>query len=232
MIAVSVVIENFFPPSPSDVFIVLAAFLSDRGILDPWTIFFVAWGFGTGGGVLVYWSARRFGRRFFESKAGRRLISPGGFAVIEKEYVRFGVIGIFFFRMLPAFRAVVAPFAGLVNLSPWRALLPITLACAVWYGGLTFLGSTVGAEWGAIRSILGRVNQGLGLVALILAVGIVVWVVRRRKAGRTARLATLTPFDPLHPEQAAPIVDGLPVITAEALEEARERKGAKRDPPP
>jgi membrane protein DedA with SNARE-associated domain len=45
VIAVSVIIENFFPPSPSDVFVVLAAFLSSRGQLDPWTIFLVAWGF-------------------------------------------------------------------------------------------------------------------------------------------------------------------------------------------
>ena len=96
--------------------------------MEPLTIFLVAWGFGVGGAVLVYWASRQYGRKLFHSRLGRRLISPGTFAAIEKEYPRFGMLGMFIFRMLPAFRSVVAPFAGFVNLPPARALLPIVLA--------------------------------------------------------------------------------------------------------
>jgi membrane protein DedA with SNARE-associated domain len=221
VIAVSVVIENFFPPSPSDVFVLLAAFLTHQGTMDPLAIFLVAWVFGVAGAVVVYWSSRRFGRRFFESALGRRLITPGTFAAIEREYVRFGMGGIFIFRMLPAFRAVVSPFAGFVNLPARRAFPPIILACAVWYGGLTLLGSSVGANWGVIRRWFGRVNAGLGVVAGLALVGLVLWILARRKARRRERLAALAPFDPAHPEQPAPLVDGLPVISADALEQAR-----------
>ncbi len=221
MIALSVVVENFFPPSPSDVFVLLAAFLTHQGTMDPLTIFLVAWVFGVGGAVAVYWSSRRFGRRFFETPFGRRLITPGAFAAIEREYVRFGMIGIFIFRMLPAFRAVVSPFAGFVNLPARRAFPPIFLACAVWYGGLTLLGSSVGANWSVIRRWFGRVNAGLGVLAGLALLGLVLWVLHRRKERRRERLAALTPFDPAHPEQPAPMVDGLPVISAEALEQAR-----------
>lgn len=231
MIAVSVVIENFFPPSPSDVFVLLAAFLTHQGAMDPLTIFLVAWTFGVGGAVAVYWSSRRFGRRFFETPFGRRLITPGAFAAIEREYVRFGMVGIFIFRMLPAFRAVVSPFAGFVNLPARRALPPIVLACAVWYGGLTLLGSSVGANWSVIRHWFGRVNAGLGIVAGLALLGLVLWVLRRRKARRLEQLAELTPFDPAHPEQPAPMVDGLPVISAEALERARLDQQQERDAP-
>ena len=228
VIAFSVVIENFFPPSPSDVFVLLAAFLTHQGTLEPLTIFLVAWGFGVAGAVAVYWSSRKFGRRFFETPVGRRLIGPGAFASIEREYVRFGMGGIFFFRMLPAFRAVVAPFAGFVNLPAQRALPPIVLACAVWYGGLTFLGSAVGSEWSTIKLYLGRVNLGLGIVAgLVLAVIIFV-VLRRRKERRRERLASLAPFDPAHPERPAQMVDGLPVIDPAALEEARRAREEER----
>lgn len=221
VIAVSVVIENFFPPSPSDVFVLLAAFLTHQGTMDPVTIFLVAWTFGVAGAVAVYWSSRKFGRRFFETPFGRRLITPGAFAAIEKEYVRFGMIGIFIFRMLPAFRAVVSPFAGFVNLPARRAFPPIILACAVWYGGLTLLGSSVGANWEVIRHWFGRVNAGLGVLAGIAVLVLVIWILRRRKAQRAERLAALEPFDPANPEQPAPMVDGLPVISAAALEKAR-----------
>jgi len=181
VIAGSVIIENFFPPSPSDVFVVLAAFLSSRGDLEPLTIFFVAWGFGVFGAIVVYFSARHFGRRFLDSRTGRRVITPAAFAGIEREYLRFGVAGIFISRLLPGFRAFVAPFAGFVSLSPAKALIPITLAAGTWYAGLTFLGSTMGAEWEAISGVLGRLNRTLAIAAGVVAVLLTIWLLRRKR---------------------------------------------------
>ena len=223
MIAISVVIENFFPPSPSDVFVVVAAFLAKRGPLEPLDIFLVAWGFGVAGAVLVYWSSRRFGRRFFQGRLGRRLMTPGTFAAIEREYLRFGVVGIFVFRMLPAFRAVVAPFAGLVNLGPARTLIPITLACATWYGGLTLLGGAVGSEWETISATLSKLNKGLWILALIVLATLTFFVLRRRRESRS-RVAGLRPFDPEFPERPAELQEGLPHISVEALDEARRAR--------
>lgn len=224
MIAVSVIIENFFPPSPSDVFVVLAAFLTHRGTLEPVTIFLVAWGFGFGGAVLVYWASRRFGRRFFHSRLGRRVISPGAFAAIEREYLRFGMLGMFIFRLLPAFRSVVAPFAGFVNLSPARTLLPIVVATGTWYAVLTFLGTKLGSEWETINSTLQRLNTGLGVAAGIVLLALVIWILRRRRTLRRNRIEELEPFDPLHPERTVPIVGGLPDISAAELEAARRKR--------
>lgn len=184
VIAASVIVENFFPPSPSDVFVVLAAFLSHRGGLDPLTIFLVAWGFGVFGAVVVYYTARRLGRRFLDSRMGRRIITPSGFAAMEREYLRFGVAGIFITRLLPGFRAFVAPFAGFVNLPPQRALIPIALAAGTWYGALTLLGSTMGSEWDTIIGILRGLNRTLGIIAALGAVLLVLWIVRRRRERR------------------------------------------------
>ena len=229
MIAVSVIIENFFPPSPSDVFVVLAAFLTHRGTLDPLTIFLVAWSFSVGGAVLVYWASLRYGRRFFASPLGRRLISPGTFATIEKEYVRFGTLGMFVLRVLPAFRSVVAPFSGLVGLSKTRTFVPIVAASGLWFAALTLLGSRLGAEWETIVGSLEKLNTGLGIAAAAAGGLLVVWFLHRRKALRRERLAQMAPFDPENPEQPAPMVDGLPNITAERLEAARrERRESDR----
>lgn len=231
VIAISVIVENFFPPSPSDVFVVLAAFLTHRGTMEPLTIFLVAWGFGVGGAILVYWASRRFGRRFFHSRLGRRVISPGTFAALEREYLRFGMLGMFVFRMLPAFRSVVAPFAGFVNLPPGRALLPIVLASGTWYAALTLLGTKLGSEWETINATLRRLNTGLGIAAGIVLVLLVVWFLRRRKALSRARIEELEPFDPMHPERTVPIVEGLPDISGAELEAARRRR-IGRDPEP
>ena len=231
VIAFSVIIENFFPPSPSDVFVVLAAFLTHRGTMEPLTIFLVAWGFGVGGAVLVYWASRRFGRRFFQSRLGRRVISPGTFAALEREYLRFGMLGMFVFRVLPAFRSVVAPFAGFVNLPPGRALLPIVLASGTWYAALTFLGTKLGSEWETINGTLRRLNTGLGIAAAVLLVALVIWFLHRRKALSRARIEELAPFDPMHPERSVPMVGGLPDISGEELEAARRRRSGRNTEP-
>jgi len=83
--------------------------------------------------------------------------------VIEREYLRFGVAGIFVSRFLPGIRAVVPPFAGLVGLSPLRTLLPMALASGIWYGGITILGTLIGSNWERINQIVTVSTARLGL---------------------------------------------------------------------
>jgi membrane protein DedA with SNARE-associated domain len=59
---------------------------------------------------------------------------------MEREYMRFGIAGIFISRLLPGFRSFVAPFAGLANLSPAKTLIPIAAAATLWYGFLVYVG--------------------------------------------------------------------------------------------
>jgi membrane-associated protein len=172
------------PPVPADAAVLLGAFLSHRGVTDPALVFAVVWATNVAGALGVYLFARRYGRRFFASGRGRRLLAPEAIGVIEREYLRFGILGIFLARFLPGIRAVVPPFAGIVNLSLPRALLPIALASGVWYGGVTLLGSALGASWERIAAILANVNRTLGIAALATLVGLATWVYlrARRKA--------------------------------------------------
>lgn len=185
LIALSCVVENFFPPSPSDVFVAMAAFLSHRGAYEPSTIFATALAGGLGGAVAVYAVARRHAAGFARSRVGRKVLPPNATAFLLKEYGRYGAVGMFITRLLPGFRSVVAPFAGLTGLGPVRTLAPISLACILWYATLTFIGARLGAEWEAIRRILGNLNQALGLIALLVAGGLAfLWIRWRRRRGR------------------------------------------------
>lgn len=184
LIAFSCVIENFFPPSPSDVFVAMAAFLSHRGSYDPLTIYATAVTGGLLGAVGVYLIARRHAARFTASRLGRALLPPEATAFLLKEYGRYGAVGIFLTRLLPGFRSVVAPFAGLSGLGPIRALAPIALACVVWYGAITLIGVRLGEEWATIRDALTGLNRVLSVVAAMLAAAIVAFVIWRRRRRR------------------------------------------------
>jgi membrane protein DedA with SNARE-associated domain/uncharacterized tellurite resistance protein B-like protein len=201
-------IENVVPPVPADAAVLLGAFLSQRGVTAPIAVFLVVWVANVGGAVGVYLLVRRYGRQLFASPRGRRLVAPEAIAVIEREYLRFGLVGIFLARFLPGIRAVVPPFAGIVNLSFGRAVVPIALASGVWYGGVTLLGSVLGAQWERIAAILASVNKILGVVALALGLGWIayLWVrARRRHRERVWDAVTRALGDDAAEEDAGPI---------------------------
>ncbi len=173
------------PPVPADAAVLLGAFLSRRGVTTPAVVFLVVWLCNAAGALGVYFAARRYGRRLFMEGQGRRLFSPEAIGVIEREYLRFGLVGIFFARFLPGIRAVVPPFAGIINLAPMRAGVPIVLASGIWYGGITIVGALLGIEWDRISALLGRVNSGLAyLTVAVIVLWVAVMYVRARRRRR------------------------------------------------
>jgi membrane protein DedA with SNARE-associated domain/uncharacterized tellurite resistance protein B-like protein len=201
VLALLAAVENVLPPVPSDAAVALGAFLSHRHVTTPLLVFLVTWVANLLGAAGVYLAARRYGRRLFASPTGRRLLAPRSLAVLEREYLRFGVAGIFLSRFLPGIRAVVPPFAGLVGLGAVRTFVPMGLASAVWYGGITLLGAVIGAEWSRITGLIAGVNRTLGVVALALALGGGGWYLLRARRRRRERVwhATRDALDPAAP---------------------------------
>ncbi len=189
ILAATTFLENAFPPSPSDVAVALGAFLSHRGVTTPWLVFTVAWTASSIGAVVVYGLARRYGRSLFAGRLGRKLLSPHAVATIEREYLRFGIAGMFLGRLLPGVRSFVAPFAGIMNLSPLKALAPMILASGLWYGGLTVLGAKIGSEWETINQFLSGLNRGLAYAAGVLVAIVAGLLIMRRFRQRDAQLA-------------------------------------------
>ena len=189
------------PPVPSDAAVALGAFLSSRGLTTPVGVFAVTWLSNLAGAAAVYLVARRYGRRLFATGVGRRLLAPRSLAIIEREYLRFGVAGIFLSRFLPGIRAVVPPFAGLVGLSATRTLVPMGIASALWYGGITILGTVIGTEWERISRIIAGINRTLGIIAAVVIAAGVFWYLRRRRQRQQDRIwhATEEALDPAAP---------------------------------
>ena len=188
ILAVTTFLENCFPPTPSDVAVALGAFLSHRGVTTPLTVFLISWGSSSLGAIVVYGLARRYGRSLFSGRLGRKLLSPHAVATIEREYLRFGIVGIFIGRLIPGVRSFVAPFAGIVNLSPLKSLIPMILASGIWYGALTIAGSTLGAEWEAISRFISGLNQTLAYTGIAVAILVIGLLVMRRFRRREERL--------------------------------------------
>lgn len=191
VLGLSTFVENVFPPMPSDLAAALGGFLSQRGVVSPAAVWLVAWLSNLAGAVVVYLLARRYGRGFVGSRLGQQLLPPDAVIGMERAYLRFGIAGIFVSRFLPGFRSFVAPFVGLVNLPPIRALATMGIATGIWYAGLVWAGARLGEEWDTISRFIGQLNRTLGLVALatIALIGWWVWRRNRERGPRRAQLA-------------------------------------------
>ncbi len=177
-------LENVVPVIPADTVVALGAFMSHRGLTSPLGVFLASWAANCAGAAAVYFATYRYGRSFMDTGFGRRLVTPAGIVVIEREYARFGIAGIVLARLLPGVRAIVPAFAGLVRLEPARALIPICLASGIWYGAITLLAARVGAEWDTIVRWLADVNRAMAVVTVVVIVVVIVAFIRRRRERR------------------------------------------------
>jgi membrane protein DedA with SNARE-associated domain/uncharacterized tellurite resistance protein B-like protein len=231
-VALFAAIENVFPFVPSDVgILVVAALLVREGPLDPG----ILWGAATLGntvGALLPWAiARRFGPRFAQSRSGRRLLPPDMVSLVEREYVRFGLPGIFLCRLIPAVRFIVAPFAGLVGIGPVRTFVPLALAASVWYGLLLGGGWLIGGQREALLRFMRGLNLGLAIVGgVVIGAAFIWWYLRRQRLGQAAgeRLAkalhaAIAEIRRTPPVEAAPIplaATALLLVELAAVDEA------------
>lgn len=176
--------ENVFPPVPADTAVAVGAFLSVGGRVSAWGVFLVVWTANVLSAALVYAAARTVGRAFFRGPLGRRLLRRAALARIERLYDRHGTWAIFASRFIPGARAIVPAFAGVANLDPARALLPVTIASAIWYGALTLMAALFIRNLGAVSAFLTRVQGGVVVLGVAAAVALV-WVLRRRRRPST-----------------------------------------------
>jgi len=179
LIGLLAAVENVFPPVPADTAVALGGFLAGRGTLDVWAVFLVTWIANVGSAAGVYAVARRYGPPFFAGPIGRRLVPPHVLQHIAAAYHRHGLWGIFLSRLLPVWRAVVPPFAGIAQVPAARALVPVAVASGLWYGAIAFLVAELGSNFEEALAALARVNRLLGVVAVVLLAAGGFWTWRR-----------------------------------------------------
>jgi membrane protein DedA with SNARE-associated domain len=175
-------VENIFPPVPADVAVALGAFLSND-LRSAAILGTACWLANTASSAGMYWLGR-YHREFFRTGWPRKLLTPEAMAALEHAYARYGLVGIFVSRFLPTVRAAVTPFAGIVGVSATRALVPATLASALWYAVLVVVGTLVSREWERVNRLLAQLSGVLGAIGLALTVIAVFWIWRQAQRRR------------------------------------------------
>lgn len=165
-------LENLFPPIPSELVMPLAGYTSAQGGLSLVGVI-VAGTLGSVLGALFwYYVARWLGEhrlRSWTRRYGRWItLGPRDVDQADRWFDRHGGWVVFFGRLVPTVRTLVAIPAGLFGMNIWHYLILTTAGSAIWTGGLAIVGWWLGSRWASVGAYIDPVAYAVVASIVIL----------------------------------------------------------------
>lgn len=184
-IAVLMILENIFPPIPSEIIMPLAGFTITQGNFK-FTLVVLSGAVGSLLGMLPwYYVGKRVGekrlRRWID-RHGKWLTLTGKDIDRSKRWFnKYGGAVVLFGRVIPGIRTYISIPAGLEEMPLFSFLLYSTIGTICWVSLLTCSGYLLGQHYHLVEQFLKPIS---GIVLAILFVALVVWFIRRRNCQR------------------------------------------------
>ncbi len=187
-------VENLFPPIPSELVMPFAGFASGQGRMDFWGAVVAGTLGSVVGAIILYFVGQYAGEpllRVFLRRYGRIwMLSEADLDRSLTFFNRYGYWVVLTARVIPVVRSLISIPAGMGRM-PLLPFLALTIVgSAVWTLLLTYAGLVLGENW---TVVLDWIKQYQRVVIVILVVAIVAfglrWYVSRRRelAGAAAR---------------------------------------------
>ena len=174
-------LENVFPPIPSEVVMPLAGFLAATGELTFLGVLIAGTLGSVAGATFWYWIGLKLGEdrlRHFTERHGRWLtISPEEVDRASDWFRRHGAWAILIGRILPGLRTLISVPAGVARMPLLPFLIYTTLGSVVWIAGLTVLGYVLEAQYERVAGWLDPISW----VVVGALVAVYVWRLVRQE---------------------------------------------------
>lgn len=170
-VAVLMLLENIFPPIPSEVVMPVAGIASGRGDLNIALVIL----FGTVGAVsgqlLWYWLGVKVGEEGLKKLARRHgrwlTVSAQDIEKADRWFDRHGHKAVLFGRMIPGVRTLISLPAGLSGMSLRRFLIYSALGSGAWTAALAMAGFALGERSESVTRWIGPVSTAVLVGVLV-----------------------------------------------------------------
>ncbi len=173
-----IMIENIFPPIPSEVILLFGGFMTTYTKLNIFGMVVASTLGSLFGAIILYYIGKIFNKdrlkKIISGKLGKILrLKVSDIDNADNWFDNKGNKTVFFCRFIPLVRSLISIPAGMSEMSMFKFLLYTLFGSLIWNTVLIIVGSVVGENWTKIVNILDTYSH---IVVLILFVVVVVGV--------------------------------------------------------
>ena len=166
--------ENIFPPSPSDLVVVVGGSLIGTGVISFFpTLFLITLG-SVAGFMTIYYIGSTLDKKVVKTHK-LKLIPTKGIEKVEAWFAKYGYWMIAANRFMPGTRSVISLFAGLSELKVKRTIILSSLSALGWNILMLYLGMIFERNVKKVDILLETYSN---IVLAITAAAIIIYFVR------------------------------------------------------
>ena len=185
---VLIMLENVFPPIPSEVILTFGGFMTTASSLTKIGVIAAATAGSVAGAVILYGiglllDVERLGK--IVDRWGRVLrLTRDDVHKADAWFDKYGPWTVFFCRLVPLIRSLISLPAGMSNMNFLLFLLLTTLGSLIWNTILVSLGAAVGDNWERIVEYMDIYSNVAYAIIAVLGIAAIVWYInfRRKRA--------------------------------------------------
>ena len=180
-------LENVFPPIPSELIIPLAGFVSTQGKLSLLGVILAGTLGSVLGAVALYYVGKKLGGERLKSWAdghGKWIgLSREDLEKSDRWFERHGSKTVLFGRLVPGVRSLISIPAGISDMRLPVFLVYTTLGSAVWTAALAIAGRALGRNYEQVEHVIGPISTA---VVVGIIVSLVIRAIRKSRAQHAA----------------------------------------------
>ena len=184
-VAFLIMIENLFPPIPSEVILTFGGFMTTTTELNiPLMIVAATIGAVVGAAILYGIGTLLDVERLDKivDKYGNILrITHADIHKADSWFDRYGFWTVFFCRFVPLIRSLISLPAGMANMNFGLFLLFTTVGTVIWNTVLIYLGAAVGSQWETIVHYMDIYSNIAYVIIGLVGIAVIIWYIRKRK---------------------------------------------------
>lgn len=173
-----IMIENVFPPIPSEVILCFGGFMTTKSSLTILGVIIASTVGSVLGAIILYFIGKILNKerliKIVSGKIGKVLrLKKKDIEMADKWFDTKGAKTVFFCRFIPIVRSLISIPAGMSDMPFTKFLILTTLGTTIWNTILTTLGNVMGEKWHVVAEVI---DKYASIVLILLVIAIIVGI--------------------------------------------------------
>lgn len=184
-IGLLILIENIFPPIPSEVILTFGGFMTTQSEMTVLGVIVISTIGSVLGAIILYLIGRLINKdvieKWLDGKVGKILRFKRD--DVEKANAWFekrGKLTVLFCRCIPIVRSLISIPAGMTKMAFMPFILLTTIGSAVWNTVLVVLGHVAGNSWEKISNVIDKFSDVILVILIALVIGYLIYHFTRK----------------------------------------------------